>query len=152
TLSQARRKAEELRRAVRDGADPTAERQAARRRAEAARQGRGTLDALLETYFDKGPGAQRRRAAKHRRLVQTIFANALHTPAIDLKRTELQLIADAWKSPATASLAVRLLRPCLKWAEKREFVLIGISALEQPAPVRKRERFLAGEELRAIWP
>ena len=104
TLAQARRKAEELRRAVRDGADPTAERRAARRRAEAAQQGRGTLDALLETYFTKGPGAQQRRAAKHRRLVQTVFANALHTPTADLKRTELQLIADAWQSSATASL------------------------------------------------
>src|SRR5262249_52076526 len=63
-LAEARRKAEELRRAIRDGADPTAERRAARSRAQAARDGVGTLGALLAMYFDKGPGAKQRRAAK----------------------------------------------------------------------------------------
>src|SRR5258708_1609040 len=45
-LAEARRKAEELRRMVREGVDPTSERRAARQRAQAARDGVGTLGAL----------------------------------------------------------------------------------------------------------
>lgn len=58
-LAEARRRGEDLRRAVRDGVDPTAERRAGRRRAQAARQGIGTFGALLEAYFLNGPGAVR---------------------------------------------------------------------------------------------
>jgi hypothetical protein len=76
-LAEARRKAEDVRRAVRDGADPTTERRAARQRAQAARDGEGTVGALLDTYFTKGPGGQRRRAARNKRLVETVFRKAL---------------------------------------------------------------------------
>jgi integrase len=152
SLAQARRKGEALRQAVRDGADPTAERRAARQRTQAAKQGIGTFGHLLKTYFTEGPGAQRRRAAKSHRLLVTVFGKQLCKPTLDLHRPELQLIVDGWRSAATASLAVRLLRPCLKWAEKRELMRAGISELEQPVPVRKRERFLARDELAAIWP
>lgn len=152
SLAQARRKGEALRLAIRDGADPTAERRAARQRTQAAKQGLGTLRHLLEIFFTEGPGARQRRAAKAKRLLGTVFAKALDKPALDIRRPELQLIVDRWRSAATASLAVRLVRPCLKWAEKRELMRVGISALEQPAPVRKRERFLARDELAAIWP
>ena len=152
SLAQARRKAEHYRRAVRDGADPTAERRAARQRAQAARQGVGTFRALVETYFTKGPGAPQRRAAKHKQLVQTVYAKALDKSSLDIQRAELQLIADSWQSLATASLAVRLLRPCLKWAEKRDLVRAGVAALDQPAATKKRERLLSRDEIRAIWP
>jgi integrase len=151
-LAEARRKAEDLRRAIRDGADPTSERRAARQRTQAAQQGRGTINELLETYFTKGPGAQRRRARKHKRLVQTVFSKVLDWPMLDVSGPELQLIADGWRSPATASLAVRLIRPCLKWAERRGLVRTGIANLEQPGTVHKRERVLSTDELKAIWP
>jgi integrase len=151
-LAEARRRAEELRRAVRDGADPTSERRAGRQRAHAARQGLGTLDALLDTYFLKGPGARLRGCAKCKRLLQTVFAKALGRPVLHIQRSELQLIADDWQSQATASLAIRLLRPCLKWAEKRGLVAAGIHQLEPPGTVRTRDRVLSAEELKAVWP
>src|SRR5947209_3739796 len=47
-LAEARRRAEDLRRLIRDGADPTTERRAARQRAQSARDGIGTLGALFE--------------------------------------------------------------------------------------------------------
>ena len=151
-LAEARRKAEELRRAIRDGADPTAERRAARGRERAARDGSGTLGALLDVYFDHGPGSQQRRACESKQLVRAVFAKLLSKPLLDIERAELQLIADGWRSPATASLTVRLLRPCLKWAAKRGLARDGAHDIEQPTTIGKRERVVAREELRAILP
>ena len=71
---------------------------------------------------------------------------------LDIRRSELQLIADNWQSQATASLAIRILRPCLKWAEKRELAASGTHQLEPPGPVRTRHRVLSADELRAVWP
>jgi integrase len=150
-IAQARRKAEDLRRSVRDGADPTGDRRAARQRAQAARQGVGTLNELLENYFNTGPGSEQRRATKSLKMVQAVLADFLDHPALELKRSELQLAADRWRSPSSASLAVRLIRPCLKWAEKRSLVREGLAQLEQPGRPRKRDRVLTRDELNAIW-
>jgi Arm DNA-binding domain len=57
-LAEARRKAESMRQVIREGHDPTVERRAARQRAKAAKEGIGTLQALLETYYTTGPGSQ----------------------------------------------------------------------------------------------
>jgi integrase len=152
SLAEARRKAEDLRKAIRDGADPTAERRAARLRTQAARQGIGTLEALLDTYFTSGPGSRHRRTGKTKQMIKTVFAKALRSSVLDLDRAALQLIADGWRSPKTAASAVRSLRPCLKWAEKRAFVKTGSWDLEPPAKPGRRERFLTTDELKAIWP
>jgi integrase len=152
SLAEARRKAEDDRKKIRDGADPTAERRAARQRARAAREGVGTLGALLENYFTTGPGGILRRARKTKQLINTVFGKVLAVPLLDVKRPTLQLIADEWPSRHSAALAVRSIRPCLKWAEKREMVQVGISDLEPPAAPRKRERVLTEDELKAIWP
>jgi len=151
-LSEARGKAEQLRKSVRDGGDPTSERRAGRQRAQAAHDGVGTFRGLLESYFTKGPGSKQRRAAKTRQLLEAVFANVLDDAVLDLDRTRLQLLADGWRSAQTASLAVRSLRPCLKWAQRRAFVSVGTADLEPPAKVGKRERVLDSDELRAIWP
>src|SRR6185437_1986787 len=144
-LSEARAKAEQLRKTVRDGSDPTSERRAARQRAQAARDGVGTFRGLLESYFTKGPGSKQRRAAKTKQLLEVVFANVLDGAVLDLDRTRLQLIADGWKSAQTASLAIRSLRPCLKWAARRAFVSTGTADLEPPAKVGKRERVLSND-------
>jgi integrase len=151
-LAEARRRAEELRRSIREGANPTTERRAARQRTQAARDGVGTLGALFEAYFLKGPGRERRRAAKTLRLLKTVFSGLLNKPALDVSRAELQRLADSWRSPTSASLAVRLARPCLKWAERREQVAKGTSDLETVGTVGKRERVLSRDEIKAIWP
>lgn len=152
SLAEARRKAEDSRKAIRDGADPTAERRAARKRAQAAREGVGTLDALIDGYFGTGPGSNLRRCRQTKRLIKTVFAKALGIALLDLKRPGLQLIADEWPSGQSAALVVRSLRPCLKWAEKREMVPAGIANLDPPAAPGKRERVLTIEEIMAIWP
>jgi integrase len=151
-LAEARRKAEDERKKIRDGADPTAERRATRQRARAARDGIGTLGALIEAYFSTGPGQHLRRARQAKQLIKTVFAKALGIAMLDLKRPTLQLIADEWSSAQSAALAVRTIRPCLKWAEKREMVPAGMSSLEPPATPGKRDRVLTAAEIKAIWP
>jgi integrase len=151
-LAEARRRGEELRRSVGEGADPTTERRDGRYRAQAARAGVGTLTAILDAYFLGGPGQGLRRATESHQMVRAVFSSLLEKPAIDISRAELQRTADAWRSPASASLAVRILRPCLKWAERREQVQKGASDLETIVAVRKRDRVLTPEEIKAIWP
>jgi hypothetical protein len=74
-------------------------------------------------------------------------------PTLELRGRELQLMAEDWRSPTTASLAVRVIRPCLKWAEKRDLVQSGTAVeLDQLVAVRARERCLSHNELQAIWP
>ncbi len=68
-LAEARRKAEQIRRDIKEGKNPTAQKRAARQRAENARNGVGTLGALIEAYFTTGPGSQHRRSTKHKRLL-----------------------------------------------------------------------------------
>lgn len=128
-LAEARRRAKDLRRNIRGGADPTTERRAVRQRTQAAKDGVGTLRALIQTYFTNRPGGQLRRALKNRQLLETVFDKVLNKPVLDIERTELQLIADGRRSAATASLAIRILRPCLKWAEKRGLVREGVVIL-----------------------
>lgn len=151
-LSTARGKAEDLRRSVRAGGDPTAERRAARQRATAARENVGTLGGLLEHYFTKGPGAKSRSAAKSRQRIETVLAKLLGTPLLDLERAAIQLTVDEWRSANTASSAVRSLRPCLKWGEKRGFTRSGLADLEQVAPTSRRDRVVLPSEIASIWP
>jgi integrase len=151
-LAEARKKAEHLRRSIRDGADPTTERRLAGQRAKAAREGIGTFEALIDTYFRSGPGARQRRVEKTKQIIKTVFSRVMRSPAVDLDRVTLQLTADDWRSSNTAASAVRSLRACLKWAEKRGLVRSDVSDLECPGKPTKRSRFLAAEEIAAIWP
>jgi integrase len=152
SLTEARRKAENLRKAIREGVDPTTERREARLRARAAREGIGTLEALLDGYFSNGPGAQLRRARQTKQLIKTVFAKALSLVLLDLQRPTLQLLADKWPSSQSAAFAVRSLRPCLKWAEKRAMVQADVWDLDPPARPQTRERVLSDDEISAIWP
>jgi len=113
-MAEARKTAEDLRRAVRTEADPTAERRGVRLRGRAARENVGTLHGLLDHHFAKGPGARHRRATAVKQLISTVFTEILRTPLFDLDRSTIQLIADDWRSASTASSTVRSLRPCLK--------------------------------------
>jgi len=85
-------------------------------------------------------------------IVRAVFGSMLDKPGLDIDKRDLQLIADRWRSGSSASRAVRLLRPCLNWAEKRGLVPVGSANLEQPAADRKRERMVTSDELKAVWP
>jgi integrase len=151
-LAEARRKAERVRQAVHEGADPTNERRVTRLRAQAAKAGIDTLDGLLEAYFVSGPGSRQRRSQQGLQLARAVFRPVFGMPRLEIERAELQLIADRWTSTSSAARAVRILRPSLKWAERRGLVPAGVSNLEQPAPDGQCARVVTREELKAIWP
>jgi hypothetical protein len=83
-LAAARKKATEIRRQVRDGADPTAERRAQRARAMAAEQGIGTFGAVIDAYFANGPGATKRSKREQLKRLRSVFEAHLSRPATDL--------------------------------------------------------------------
>jgi hypothetical protein len=102
-LAAAREKAKEIRRQVRDGSDPTAERRAQRARAMAAEQGIGTFGAIIDAYFSTGPGAALRSKRDQLKRLQSVFAAHLDRPAADLDGVALQLTVDAHRSKTAAA-------------------------------------------------
>ena len=154
-LAAARERAEEIRRQVRDGTDPTAERRAQRARAIAAEQGIGTLGAVIEAYFSTGPGAGLKSKGEQLKRLRSVFAAHLHRPAADVDGVALQLTVDVHGSKTAAARAVAYLSPVLKWAAKRSLVRAAFN-LEKPHADTDEDvvgqRVLTHDELRAVLP
>jgi integrase len=156
-LAAARKRAEELRRLVHDGADPTAEKRLLQARARAAKAGIGTFRSVIEAYFATGPGKLLETAKEQKRRVYSVFAAHLDRPALEVTPPELQLSADRHASAASAAHAVAYLKPAAKWAAKRELMKQGFAELEKPIPAltvgdESGQRVLTEKELRAILP
>jgi integrase len=151
-VGAAREAAKKLHHKVRyEGADPLADRRKAKAQARDARDGIGTLEALLDTYA-RVRGARLKTWAEGRRRIESVFAPHLQSPLAKMKKVELQLAADDWGSKTSASAAVRYLRPLLKWAAKRELCDAGLTLIEEPQPPRERERVVSHQELAALLP
>jgi integrase len=156
-LSDARKRATELRRRIQDGADPTAERRAVRGRAKAAEKGVGTFGALIEDYFAAGPGAGLRSKQEQLRRLRFVFADHLPRPAVELDGVALQFSVDAHPAKTAAGRAVAYLSPILKWAAKRKLVQAAFD-LEKPHTTAEDDekevgqRVLTPDELRQILP
>ena len=104
-----------MRAEVRKGADPVAERKRQRAIGRQAREGIGTLSALLDMYAEQ-KGGRFKSWTECRRRIDSVFAPFLNQPIATLKAGELQLHADGWRAKQSAAAAVRYLRPVLKWA------------------------------------
>jgi hypothetical protein len=117
-----------------EGADPIAERRRERERAEAARQGVGTLAALMDVY-EKQKGATLRSWPEYRRSIGRVFGKFLNRALADVTLGDLQLAADGYAAKQQAGLAVRCLRPVLKWASApgRGYVPAALAGLTAPA-------------------
>src|SRR5215213_3563219 len=150
-LAQARIHAEEIRRAVRAGEDPSKERKAARERAAAAQKGIGTLASLVEAYFGSGPGSALATRGEQMRRIRSVFADHLDRPTLDLQPADLQLSIDRHPAQVSAARAVMYVRPVLMWAAKRGLAIKGFDELEKPLEERQ-QRVLSREELGAILP
>ena len=150
-VSDAREAARSMRVDVRKGADPTADAQKKLAMAREAREGIGTLRALLDLY-----GAKRGAALKSwpecRRRVEHVFARHLAKPLPVVRAGDLQLTADSHRAQQSAAAAVRYLRPVLKWGAQRGYVPTEMAALHPPAAVQRRARVLSRDELRALLP
>lgn len=123
---------------VRAGADPIAERK--RKRAEVA-----TLRHLIDahrTNIKSWPEAQRR--------IKHVFAALIDRPLSSIRPTDLQRAAHDHAAVQSASAAVRYLRPVLKRAAQRGDADAALASIVPPASVRRRDRVLNADELRAV--
>jgi integrase len=152
-LADARKAADTMRVAVRSGADPVAEGRRKRAIGRDAKEGIGTLAAMVELY-----GKKRGNALKSwpdcKRRVESVFAKQMKRPVATMRRVDLQFEADNWPSAQSAAAAVRYIRPILKWASRggREYVARDLADLTPPATVGRRERVLSRDELSRLLP
>lgn len=133
-LAEARQKAEDARRQVKDGVDPNAARREAVARARDAKFGRGTLKSIIEAYFTTGDGADLKSREIQRDHLQTVFAELIDRPALDLSAADLQGAVVGWskRSVRSAQLAAAYMRPVSRWAQGLGLMKVGTEALRQP--------------------
>jgi integrase len=134
-----------------DGADPIAERRRDRALGQAAKEGIGTLSALLTIYGNQR-GRELRRWESSKRMVEVVFKPFLKRPLASLTTADLQMQADSYNAKQSAASAVRYVRPILKWGVARGYVAAGLAQLHAPATIRRRDRILSGDELAALLP
>jgi integrase len=152
-IAAAREAARAMRATVRAGADPV---EAARRKraiGRDAREGIGTLSALIELYGTKR-GAALKSWPDCKRRIKSVFARLLHKPVATMRPEDIQLEADCWASAQSAAAAVRYLRPILRWASDgaRGYVSRDLALLSPPATVARRDRVLSRDELSRLLP
>lgn len=152
-LAKAREAARDTRHDVRKGADPVADARRMRAVGRAARNGDGTLEWLLGVY-EKQKGGDTRSWPARKRQISLVFDSRLKTPLAVLRLVDLQLTADNWHSSQSAALAVRCLRPILRWGAQagRAYCSRELAALVPPATVRQRDRTLSRDELARLLP
>jgi integrase len=151
-ISEARTAARKLYVQVKDGgADPIAQARRDRAIGRDAADGIGTLAALLRLYGEKR-GVDLRSWHGQRKAIENVFAKHLERPLATMATADLQLTADSHGARMSAALAVRCLRPVIKWAAKRGYAPAGLSDLHQPATVQRRERVLSRDELALLLP
>ena len=135
------------------GADPAKEKAKLRAIGKDAKEGIGTLAALLNLYAEKGkPGAKLKSWKAQRQAIENVFAKHLDRPLATMTAFELKLTAHSHKAEYAAALAVRCLRPVLKWAAGLDFAPVQLAEIHPPATVQRRKRVLSRDELAALLP
>jgi len=132
TLAEARRRAEALKKTIKQGGDPTGDRRDARQRAKNAKAGIGTFRSVINAYFDRGDGGPLRTKHKQSALIRHVFDKHLDRAATEITAQELQLAADAHPSASSAGRAIGYLKPLARWASKRGLMQNGFQELEKP--------------------
>jgi integrase len=151
-VSEARSEARTLHTRVKqDGADPVADRRRERAMGAAAKEGVGTLGALLDLYGEKRGNAQRAWADSRKR-IDLVFKPLLAKPVASLAASDFQMLVDAYPSESTGGFVVRSVRPALKWSAQRGYVADGLANIHPPAAVKRRKRILTRDELATVLP
>jgi integrase len=150
-IAEAREAARTMRAEIRKGADPVAEARRKRIIGREAREGIGTLTAVLDLYA-KQKGAALKSWPECRRRIDHVFKVHLSKPVATLKAADLQLTADTHASQQSAAAAVRYIRPVLKWSAQRRYIGAEVAVLHPPATVQRRDRVLSRDDLAALLP
>ena len=164
TLAQARRKAEALRGAIREGRDPALERRErlrAQHAAEAEAKTRAAIEAftvgrLIEQWTRL---ALPDRSASYRsyvpRALRTLLKDWLEVPVERLGRADVVRLLDEAKvkrGPIAANRLRAYACSCWSWAEKRGTVAVNPwRQVPKPSKERSRERVLTDREIRDFW-
>ena len=135
----------------RRGADPVADARRKRALGRDARAGIGTLAALLTLYGSKVAAGQKSWPQSKRR-VELVFKALLPQPLASITRMDLQAAADTYPAQQQALGALGAVRPVLKWASSRGYVLPDVLLLRAPAAKAQRDRVLKRDELAALLP
>lgn len=164
TAAKARKAAEQLRGASRGGADPVAERRAARAAtaaAESAARARKASDAftvdLLIGEWQRVRLAERSPSYQQEapRRLRAGLKRWLDTPAAALNRKAAQTALDAaaaGQGPVAANRIRAYARACFGWAVKRDMLPSSPFAnLLAPAEETARDRVLTDAELGRVW-
>jgi integrase len=138
------------------GRDPAADRKDAALRADRkAAHDALTLEALLEQWDALHLADRRERyRAESVRAIKLAFGQSLKVPAADLSRSAVVRVLDGLArdgKPAMASRTAAYGRAAYHWAVKRGSLAVNPFANLPQAPLARRERVLADEELRAVW-
>ena len=155
TLAEARRSAETLKKAIKQGSDPTADRRDARQRLKNAKVGIGTLGSVVEAYFDRGAGGTLKTKNKQVSLIRHVFNKQIDRAAIDIAVQEFQLAADEHPSASSAGRAIAYFKPLARWGAKRGLMPHGFQELEKPAELNIKDggqTVLSREALRRVLP
>ena len=98
SLAEARQRAETLKKAIKQGNDPTGQRREIRQRVKDAKAGIGTLGSVIGDYFDRGDGQSLRTKGEQIARIRHVFGKHLDRASADITVRELQLTADAHNS------------------------------------------------------
>lgn len=155
-LKEARLAAAALQIRIDAGYNPNEEKKFKRQQHKSAKLGIGTFEAIIDAYFESGPGVGNRTKAEQRKRIKSVFGSHLKKPGLELVMSKLQITADDHPAKTSAARAVAYLNPILKWAAKRELTPHGIQ-LEKPHTITSEneeegQRHLTDDELKALLP
>ncbi len=147
-LAAAREKAQDALRAVAHGANPAGSKKAARN-AE-------TFADLADEYLERHAKAKKRSWRKDALAIERDLLprfGSMKAKAV-ARRDVLKMLDEIVErgAPIQANRTLEILRKIYNWGIAREIVEINpCHMVERPAPERKRERVLRGDEIRAVW-
>lgn len=151
SLKKAREDARTLKAEVVKGKDPVEEGRQRRAWGVNAKQGIGTLGALLIAYGQSEHGKKKSWPMSEYR-IRHVFARHVDQPLEKLTAKALQATAQAHGGVYAAAAAVRALRPVLKRAVGPYQVDPAVAAFPPPAAPKRRERVLSKDEVARLVP
>lgn len=148
SLAKARRLARSKQTAIDSGADPAADRQAARRRPT------DTVEALATDYLAKHAKHKRTAAEDERILKVDVLPYWRDRSVKGLTRRDVRALVErvADRAPVMANRVLAVVRKMLNFAVDHDWIDANPAArVQKPAPEASRDRVLTDDEIRRLW-
>lgn len=151
SLADARERARTLLGTVAKGVDPRAEREAQKQAAAEAKA--NTVAAVADDFVRLHCQRRNRTWRDQERVLRTnVLPRIGALPIADLRRRDVaRLVDDLGDRPQAARVALAIVRKMLAWAVERGIVEANVASGIKAAPVKRRDRVLSDDELRAVW-